>query len=66
MLPELGPTDTYSWEYPMADNSWNVETEAFLDEVRAGRQDLCGLEDAIAALKVVETIYERSGYDHRA
>ena len=61
MLP-----DTYSWKYPMADNSWNVETEAFLDEVRAGRQDSCGLEDAIAALKVVETIYERSGYDHRA
>ena len=66
MLPEMGPPETCSWEYPMADNSWNVETEAFLDDVRAGRQDSCGLEDAIAALKVVETIYERSGYDHRA
>jgi predicted dehydrogenase len=66
MLPEMGPPETYSWEYPMADNSWNVETETFLDEVRAGRQDSCGLEDAIAALKVVETIYKRSGYDHRA
>ena len=66
MLPEMGPPETYSWEYPMADNSWNVETETFLDDVRAGRRDSCGLEDAIAALKVVETIYERSGYAHRA
>ena len=66
MLPEMGPPETCSWEYPMADNSWNVETKAFLDCVRAGGQDSCGLEDAIAALKVVETIYERSGYAHRA
>ena len=66
MLPEMGPPETCAWEYPMADNSWNVETETFLDDIRAGRQDSCGLEDAIAALKVVETIYERSGYAHRA
>ena len=66
MLPEMGPPETYSWEYPMADDLWNVETATFLDDVRAGRQDSCGLDDAIAALRVVETIYERSGYDHRA
>jgi predicted dehydrogenase len=62
----MGPPETCSWEYPIPDNSWNVETEAFLDCVRTGGQDTCGLEDAIAALKVVETIYERSGYAHRA
>jgi predicted dehydrogenase len=66
MLPEMGPPETCSWEYPMADNSWNVETETFLDDIRAGRADSCGLEDAIAALKVVETIYQGSGYAHRA
>ena len=66
MLPEMGPPETYSWEYPMSDNSWSVETKAFLDDVKAGRRDDCGLEDAIAALTVVETIYKRSGYDHRA
>jgi predicted dehydrogenase len=66
MLPEMGPPETYCWEYPMADDSWIVETAAFLDDIRAGRQDSCGLEDAIAALKIVEAIYERSGYDHRA
>ena len=66
MLPEMGPPETYAWEYPMADDSWAVETAEFLDDVRNGRPTACGLEDAIAALSVVETIYERSGYDHRA
>jgi hypothetical protein len=50
----------------MGDDSWNVETAAFLDDLKAGRPDYCGLEDAIAALSIVETIYKRSGYDHCA
>jgi predicted dehydrogenase len=66
MLPEMGPPETYVWEYPMADDSWAVETATFLDDVRTGRPASCSLEDAIAALKIVETIYKRSGYDHRA
>ena len=66
MLPEMGPPETYSWEYPMGDDFWSAETSAFLDDIEAGRPDDCGLEDAIAALTVVETIYKRSGYDHRA
>jgi predicted dehydrogenase len=66
MLPEMGPPETYAWEYPMADDSWAVETATFLDDVRTGRPASCSLEDAIAALKIVETIYKRSGYDHRA
>jgi predicted dehydrogenase len=66
MLPEMGPPETYGWEYPMADDSWAVETAAFLDDVRTGRPASSSLEDAIAALKIVEIIYKRSGYDHRA
>jgi predicted dehydrogenase len=66
MLQEMGPPETYAWEYPMADDSWAVETSTFLDDIRSDRTTSCGLEDAIAALRVVEIIYERSGYDHRA
>jgi predicted dehydrogenase len=66
MLPEMGPPETCAWEYPMADDSWAVETATFLDDVRTGRPTSCSLNDAIAALKIVETIYKRSGYDHRA
>jgi predicted dehydrogenase len=66
MPPEMGPPETSSWEYPMGDDSWSVETTAFLGDLKASRPDSCGLEDAIAALRIVEAIYKRSGYDHCA
>lgn len=66
MLPEMGPPDTTSWEYPMGDDSWAVEIEEFFDDIRLNREPSAGLADALAALKIVETIYRESGYDHRA
>ncbi|MBB4198063.1 LmbZ [Rhodoblastus sphagnicola] len=65
MLPEMGPPETYAWEYPMADNSWSVEMEAFARQIQADEPCDCGLEDAKAALEIVEKIYEVSGYDYR-
>ena len=29
MLPEMGPPETYCWEYPMADNSWTSRQRRF-------------------------------------
>ena len=66
MLPEMGPPDTTSWEYPMGDDSWAVEIAEFFDDIRLNREPAAGLDDALAALKIVETIYRESGYDHRA
>ena len=66
MLPEMGPPETTSWEYPMGDNSWDVEMAEFLEDIRLGRPPACGLADAAAALDVVDNIYRRSGYDHSA
>ena len=66
MLPQMGPPETTSWEYPMADDSWSVEMAEFLDDIRLERAPAAGLADAIAALRIVEHVYERSGYDHRA
>ena len=65
MLPEMGPPETDSWEYPMYDNSWQVEMNQFRQDIELGRQPQPGLSDAIEALQVVETIYLKSGYDHR-
>jgi predicted dehydrogenase len=65
-LPEMGPPETAIWEYPMADNSWETEMTEFVQDIRCGREPSAGLHDAIAALAVVEKIYTRSGYDHRA
>jgi predicted dehydrogenase len=66
MLPEMGPPETSSWEYPMADNSWAIEMAEFIEDVRIQREPAAGLQDAIAALAIVHRIYAESGRDHRA
>jgi predicted dehydrogenase len=57
MLPQMGPPETTIWEYPMADNSWAVEMGEFIEDVRRGREPSVGLNDALAALRVVAKIY---------
>ena len=66
MLPEMGPPETTSWEYPMGDDSWAVEMLEFYDDIRLDRAPSAGLDDAYAALKIIEKIYRESGYDHCA
>lgn len=61
MLPEMGPPETTAWEFPMADDSWRVEFEEFLDDIRLDRAPRAGLDDAIASLQIIEKIYEISG-----
>jgi predicted dehydrogenase len=57
MLPEMGPPDTTIWEYPRGDQSWALEIEEFLEDIEQGRQPRAALPDALAAMRVVETIY---------
>jgi predicted dehydrogenase len=64
MLPEMGPPETTSWEYPMADDSWAVEIAEFYDDILLDRSPTSSLKDAHAVLKIIETIYQQSGYDH--
>jgi predicted dehydrogenase len=64
MLPEMGPPETTTWEYPMADNSWDAEFAEFLEDIRLSRSPSAGLRDAIEALTIIEKIYRMSGYDH--
>jgi predicted dehydrogenase len=56
----MGPPETVIWEYPMPDRSWDVEFEEFVEDIRLGRQPAAGLNDALAALEIVERIYEES------
>ena len=60
MSPEMGPPETTAWEYPMADDSWEVEFAEFLEDIRGGRDPQPGLADAQAALRVVEKVYQES------
>ena len=66
MLPTMGPPETTILEYPMADNSWDIEMAEFLEDIRLGRQPAAGLDDAIATLEIVDRIYRKSGHDNRA
>ena len=60
MSPQLGPPETFSWEYPMADNSWDLEFQVFLEDIRMGREPNPGVRDAQAALRIIETIYKEN------
>jgi len=61
MLAEMGPPETTSWEYPMGDDSWQVELAEFLDDIRFDRTPVASLSDALASLLVIEKIYNNSG-----
>jgi predicted dehydrogenase len=62
MLPEMGPPETTVFEYPRGDDSWRLEMAEFCEDIRLGRTPQPGLREGLATLRVVETIYRRSGY----
>ena len=66
MLPEMGPPETTIWEYPRGDDSWRLEFEEFLQDIRLNRAPSTNLKDALAVLTIVEKIYKESGYDYYA
>ena len=66
MLPQMGPPETIIWEFPMQDNSWQVELKEFINDVSLGKSPTPGLSDAYEALKIIEKIYLESGYDYRS
>ena len=35
MSPAMGPPETMIWEYPMADDSWEVEFAEFFEDIQA-------------------------------
>lgn len=62
MLPRMGPPETSMWEYPMGDDSWQLEFSALLDDIKNRRSANPGLQDAHAALTIVEKVAQESGY----
>jgi predicted dehydrogenase len=57
MLPQMGPPEITTWDYPNGDDSWALEMEAFLEDIRLDRAPVPGLKEARAALEVVEKVY---------
>jgi predicted dehydrogenase len=62
MLPQMGPPETQSWDFPGGDDSWALETTAFVDDIRLGRAPSPGLREGIRTLEIVESIYRKSGF----
>ena len=60
MLPEMGPPETSMWEYPGEDRSWHLEFQHFIQCIEQKREPSGSLQDAIAALRIVESIYADS------
>ena len=60
MLPEMGPPETTTWEYPFPDRSWDLEWADFTDAIRNRRRPNGDLHDALAALRVIGRLYADS------
>ena len=56
----MGPPETTRYEFPMADNSWELEFKEFLEDIKLNRKPRANLEDALASLKVVDEVYKQS------
>jgi len=57
MLPQMGPPETTTWEYPGEDRSWHAEWAHFTECIRDRRQPSGNLDDALAALTVIGKLY---------
>ncbi len=60
MEAAMGPPGTTIYEYPMADDSWELETAEFIKDIRLSRAPEPGIEDAQAALKIVQQLYTQA------
>jgi predicted dehydrogenase len=60
MLPEMGPPETTIFEYPFPDQSFSDEFANFIAAIE-GRASIIGnLDDAIANLEIVQSVYDRT------
>ena len=50
----------------MGDNSWVIEFEEFITDIKEDRNCSSGIYDAIANLKIINKIYKNSGYDYNS
>jgi predicted dehydrogenase len=57
MLPQMGPPETVTWEYPFPDTSWQREFESFAAAVEGRPARIADISDACAVLAIVEEAY---------
>ena len=57
MLPQMGPPETTTWEYPFPDNSWKTQFDQFEQAISGDLTIHPNPEDARETLRVVARIY---------
>jgi predicted dehydrogenase len=62
MLPEMGPPETVIYEFPRGDDSWAIELNEFIEDIRLRRNPSPGLTEGKRTLEIVEQIYRKSGF----
>jgi predicted dehydrogenase len=60
MKPNMGIPESYSWEYPGNDLSWQLEMEEFFNDINNDSKITDNLNSSILVLKLISDIYERS------
>jgi predicted dehydrogenase len=58
LLPELGPPMIISWQWPFEDKSWVAELNYFARCIEEGQPPEGNLQDALAALEIIQSLYE--------
>ena len=62
MLPQMGPPESTTWDFPGGDDSWAAEMAEFAADIRLSRAPSPGLQEGIRTLEIVDSVYKKSGY----
>lgn len=57
MKPEMGPPNIKEFNFSEIDNSWQLENELFLTNIRQKNYSVVSIEEAIYVLKIIEKLY---------
>ena len=60
MLPEMGPPVSETWSFPGPDDSWALEMQEFIEDLRSGSRNSDNLESSLEVLRVIGEIYLRT------
>jgi len=59
MLPEMGPPQTTSWEFPFPYRSWDIEFADFAAAIAEDRRPCGDIQDALAMHRLIDQAYGR-------
>jgi predicted dehydrogenase len=60
MLPQMGPPETFVWDFSGADVSWETEFADFVQAVKTGGRATGDIEDALAMHKIIAAAYREN------